>query len=350
MATRWIVLREGTNLRWGGDLRRHHVLAALAARPDALDVDGWSTATMSAAIARANRRPWQPKPRVAAATMLADATLDAIDGRAAPFVFDFHDDPLAQNRALGVDMGADWTARTTARKRRNLEMFRWAVVPSAELAELAELEHDRTIVAGNGTDTSVILPMPWPSRPAIGFMSGAAPSRGIEALIEAARLVRATVPDLTLLLWLAATGSASEAFLASLKQSTAGDIWIEYGSAPYAEMSAQLGRATVHCVPNPPSTYWDAVSPVKLFDSMASGRPVVVTPRTAMRGIVERNEAGLIAPGDAAEDLAWAILQVFEDQALARQLGDNGRRAAVEDHDWRVISANLAETLTTLAD
>jgi glycosyltransferase involved in cell wall biosynthesis len=350
MSTRWIVLREATNLRWGGDLRRHHVLGALAARPDALDVDGWSTATVNAAIAGSNRRPWQPRPRVAAATMLADATLDAIGGRAAPFVLDFHDDPVAQNLALGVDMGPDWTARTTARKRRNLEAFRWFVVPSAGLAQLAELERDRTIVAGNGTDTSVIQPTPWPSRPAIGFMSGAAPSRGIETLIEAARLVRATVPDLTLLLWLAATGSASEAFLAALRQSTAGDAWIEYGSAPYAEMSAQLGRATVQCVPNPRSTYWDAVCPVKLFDSMASGRPVVVTPRTAMRAVVERNAAGLVAAGDAAEDLAGAILQLFEDEPLARQLGDNGRRAAVAHHDWRVISAELAKTVTSLAD
>jgi glycosyltransferase involved in cell wall biosynthesis len=350
MSTRWIVLREGTHLRWGGDLRRHHVLRALAARSDAMDVDGWSAARVDEALARVRRLPWQARPRLAAATMLAGATLDRIGERATPFVVDFHDDPVAQNRAVGIEGDAEWTDRMTQRKRRNLEAFRWQVVPSRELAELAGLDLDRTIVAGNGTDTSVIQPRPWPTDPAVGFMSGAAPTRGIEALISATRLVRSAVPDLKLLLWLAATGTASEAYLASLRLTTAEDPWIEFLAAPYAEMGDQLGRATVQCIPNPPSSYWDSVCPIKLYDSMASGRPVVVTPRVAMRAVVERNAAGLVAPGDAAEDLAGAILTLLEDQALARRSGQNGRRAAVEDHDWRVISAHLADTLTTLAD
>jgi glycosyltransferase involved in cell wall biosynthesis len=348
MSTRWIVLRERTYLRWGGDLRRHHVLRALATRPDAMDVNGWSGAMVKDAMSRARRLPWQSKPRLAAATMLAEPTMNEIKGRATPFVVDFHDDPIAQNVALGVDMGTEWTDRMTERKRRNLEAFRWHVVPSAGLAELAGLDRDRTVVAGNGTDTSVIRPMAWPSQPAVGLMSGAAPTRGIEALIAAARLVRTSVRDLRLLLWLAATGSASEEYLASLRKATAGDPWIEYGAAPYAEIGDQLGRATVQCVPNPRSIYWDAICPVKLYDSMATGRPVVVTPRAAMRADVERHEAGLVAPGDDAEDLAEAILRLLNDESLARQMGDNGRRAAVEEHDWQVISAGLAATLTQL--
>ena len=345
MSTRWIVLREGTHLRWGGDLRRYHVLRALAARPDAMDVDGWSAARVNHALAGIRRRPWQARPRLAAATMLADAALDQIGGRATPFVVDFHDDPVAQNRALGIEDDPEWTNRMTERKRRNLEAFRWHVVPSRALAELAGLDLDRTIVAGNGTDTSVIQPRPWPTEPAVGFMSGAAPARGIETLIAAARLVRPAVPDLKLLLWLAATGSASEAYLASLRLATAADPWVEFLAAPYAEMGDQLGRATVQCIPNPPSRYWDSVSPIKLYDSMASGRPVVVTPRVAMRAEVERSEAGLTAPGDELEDLASAILRLLEDQDLARRMGENGRRAAVEEHDWRVISERLARTL-----
>ena len=65
-----------------------------------------------------------------------------------------------------------------------------------------------------------------------------------------------------------------------------------------------------------------------------------------MRAEVERHEAGLTASGDAPEDLADAILRLLEDQGLARHLGENGRRAAVEEHDWRLISEHLATTLT----
>jgi len=345
MGARWMVLREGSRLRWGGDLRRHHVLAALAARPDATDVDGWSAGRLREALAGDRRRPWGARPRLAAATMLAADALTEAAGRTLPFAIDFHDDPLAQNAALGVEVDRAWVERTTDRKRRNVEAFRWLVVPSRELAALAGLDGDRTIVAGNGSDTTVITAGPWPGEPAIGFISGASAGRGIETLIEAARLVRNSVPELRLLLWLAATGAAGEVYLEELRRSTARDAWIEYAAAPYREISAQLGRATVLCVPNPPAGYWDAVSPVKLFDCMAAARPVVVTPRTVMRAEVERHEAGLIASGDRAEDLAGPIARLIADEPLARQLGENGRTAVVAEHDWRRISETLAAEL-----
>jgi len=282
--------------------------------------------------------------------MLAPDALTEAARRTVPFAVDFHDDPVAQNAALGVPMDDAWLAGMTDRKRRNVDAFRWLVVPSSQLAALAGLDSGRTIVAGNGSDTTVIVPTPWPSEPAIGFISGAAPGRGIETLIEAARLVRASVPELHLLLWLAATGEGGEAYLARLRQATARDPWIEYGAAPYQEIGAELGRATVLCVPNPPAVYWDAVSPVKLFDCLAAGRPVVVTPRTVMRADVERHDAGLVAAGDGAEDIARSIARLMGDESLARRLGQNGRTAVVQEHDWRRISERLAAELLRLAD
>lgn len=345
MAARWIVLREGSRLRWGGDLRRHHVLAALAVRPDAIDVDGWSAASLRDALTTSRRRPWHTKPRLASATMLPNDALAEAIKRTVPFAVDFHDDPIAQNATLGVAMDQAWLDRTTDRKRRNLDAFRWLVVPSLELAALAGLDPERTIIAGNGSDPSVITPMPWPTEPAVGFISGAAGGRGIETLIEAARLVRETVPELRLLLWLAATGASGEVYLDDLRSSTVNDPWIEFAAAPYHEIGAQLGRATVLCVPNPAAVYWDAVCPVKLFDCMAAARPVVVTPRTAMRAEVLRCESGLVAPGDRPEDLAGTITRLLVDERLAQQLGENGRHAVEVGHDWRRISTALAAEL-----
>ena len=101
MGARWMVLREGSRLRWGGDLRRHHILAALAARPDATDVDGWSVGRLREALAGDRRRPWGARPRLAAATMLAADALTEAAGRTLSFAVDFHDDPLPR-RGFGI--------------------------------------------------------------------------------------------------------------------------------------------------------------------------------------------------------------------------------------------------------
>jgi glycosyltransferase involved in cell wall biosynthesis len=344
MSSRWVVLRERSRLRWGGDLRRHYILSALAARPDARDVDGWAAGVVRAE-ARRVRLPRLGRPSLAAAAMLAPDALDAIDGRLRPVAVDIHDDPIAQNRMLGVEPDPGWLARETERKARNVATFERLIVPSVGLATIAGLPLDQILVAGNGTDPSIIRATPLPDAPTIGFISGASAGRGIETLVEAARIARAVVPGLRLILWLAATGDASRAYLEALKASTARDPWIDYASATYAALGDQLARATVQVVPNPPDPYWDAVSPIKLFDAMASGRPVVVTPRAEMAATVREDGAGLVAEADGPEALARPIVTILEDRALARTLGERARRAAEDRHDWRTIAADLAHRL-----
>jgi glycosyltransferase involved in cell wall biosynthesis len=242
-------------------------------------------------------------------------------------------------------MPADRQAYFTARKRANLQAFRWHVVPTASFAEHIGLDMSRVIIAGNGTDTTRVVPGEWPEDPAIGMVSGAAPGRGIETLIVAARELHEVIPELRLLLWLAATGEDSETYLRGLERSTATDRWIEISTADYDELSVALRQATVLAIPHPPGEYHDIALPVKLLDSMAAGRPLVVTPRTEVRAVVEQHRAGLVTPGETPEDLAATMRQLIEDDALAREIGARARRAAEAFYDWDVVGDRLASAV-----
>jgi len=52
-----------------------------------------------------------------------------------------------------------------------------------------------------------------------------------------------------------------------------------------------------------------------------------------------------VARGDSAADLAAAIAPLVSGHALARQLGANGRAFVCAEHEWRLISARLADEL-----
>jgi glycosyltransferase involved in cell wall biosynthesis len=97
-------------------------------------------------------------------------------------------------------------------------------------------------------------------------------------------------------------------------------------------------------VPHPPGAYMDVALPVKLLDSMAAGRPLLVTPRLETVAIVERHGSGVVA-GDSAHDLAEAIVRLVRDEALCRRLGAAGRHAAETVYDWRVMGDRLADEL-----
>jgi glycosyltransferase involved in cell wall biosynthesis len=352
----WVVIREGPQRRWGGDVRRHHVFARLAERTGARVVeDGWFPVLLRRAVRGrlgalpgflVYRLPQRgPRPRFAASEKLRDRLLDAAIAVTDPTVVAVYDDPVAQSRALGVRLDEAWLAELARRQRRNVETFRWLVVPTRSFAELIGLDPDRVIVGGNGADTRLVRPGPFPEVPSVGIVSGAAPGRGLELLVEAARLAREAVPDLRLRMWLVPTSDETQRYLDGLRSSVAGDPWVEISSAPYERLGDALAGASALCIPHPPNEYMDAALPVKLFDSLAAGRPVVVTPRTETAAIVERHGVGIVAAGDAAADLADALRRAVEDPALTQRLGARARQVAESEFDWRVAGDRIADAV-----
>lgn len=352
----WLVLREGRPPRWGGEIRRRHIFERLAERTSATILeDDWSDkgirrttlgplagrlpAFAGRSLGRVGRGP---RPRLASSEKLRDAVLGTATALTDPAVVAIYDDPVAQAATLGVAMDRGWLDTLARRQLANRAAFRWHVVPTASFAELAGLDAERVIVGGNGTVTSAVRVGPWPDRPVIGVVSAAAPGRGLELLVEAARLARLEIPDLELRLWLAATNDATAAYLDSLARGVAGDPWIGVQAAPYARLGETLGAAAALVISHPPGPYMDVALPVKLFDSMAAGRPLVVTPRTETATIVERHGVGVVAPGDGADDLAGAIVGLLGDATNARAMGRRAREVAEREFDWPVVGDRIA--------
>jgi glycosyltransferase involved in cell wall biosynthesis len=346
---RWVVLRETATIRWGGDLRRFHIFERLAERTGAASVQGWGRPAVWQAIRAGGgmmfpiRVGLGPRPALASTELLTIGGLALARRHFHLSVLDVHDHPIIQAEALGRPHPEAQRRNHEDRLRRNLDAFPIQVVPSVSFGELAGLDQSRTVVVANGTDTDHIVPGPFPPVPRVGFISGAAPGRGIELLISAGRCLRAVVPDLRLALWLTGGDEIGEAYIDGIRAGTSGEDWIEISTVAYEDLGAVLATATVLVVPNRPHDYWDTAVPIKLVDSMAAGRPVVVTPRIEARRIVEQADGGRVAAGDTPDDLAAAILPLLRDPALAARLGGNARLAAERDYDWRVLGDRLAQ-------
>jgi len=256
-----------------------------------------------------------------------------------------YDDGVLQAGALGVKLSPGRIEELTLRRARNERTFRWLVVPTASFAELIGLDMDRVIVGGNGTVASRVRPGPWPDRPSIGIASGAAPGRGLESLIEAARMLRGSIPELRLHLWLASTSAGDLAYVDGLRSAIAPDPWIELGQVPYERLGETLAAATVLTIPSPATEYFDVALPVKLFDSMAAGRPLVVTPRRETAAIVEKYDIGVVARGDDPSALADAFATLLNNDALAREMGARARATAEQEFDWPIVGNRIADEI-----
>jgi glycosyltransferase involved in cell wall biosynthesis len=357
---RWIVVAEGNVGRYGGELRRRQIFRQLAARTDARVLDQGRSPRVLREAARGQlgwlpgpllyRLPrFGPRPKLAASERLRQRMLETADEICDPVVVAIYDHAVAQSRALGVRVRSEVLAEFAERQHRNIETFRWLVVPTRSFAELAELPMDRVIVGGNGTDTARVRPGPWPALPTVGMVSGAAPGRGIELLIDAVRLARTELPDLTLRLWLVETSDESAAYLRELRSSCR-EPWVVFGRATYDDLGDALSTATMLAIPHPPNPYMDVALPVKLFDTMAAGRPLVVTPRAETRSIVEGLRVGQAAAGDTSADLAGAMLNMLRDEPELHAMGERARTAAVERYDWRIVGDAIADAVLARED
>jgi glycosyltransferase involved in cell wall biosynthesis len=100
---------------------------------------------------------------------------------------------------------------------------------------------------------------------------------------------------------------------------------------------AMAGLVTLHPVVN----YLDAL-PVKMFEYMAAGLPVIASRFPLWQEIVEGNGCGVcVDPGDPAA-IAAAIDHFCRHPQLARRMGENGRRAVHTRYNWRGEADKLA--------
>ncbi|MDP3938920.1 MAG: glycosyltransferase family 4 protein [Deltaproteobacteria bacterium] len=117
---------------------------------------------------------------------------------------------------------------------------------------------------------------------------------------------------------------------------------------PHGELAAYMARATVTAVPLPDSVYSRYfTSPLKIFEAMAAGIPVVVSDLPAIREVIRDGDNGRLAPPGDPEALADALRALLADPALAAALAARARKD-VESYSWERRAARLREIVEGL--
>jgi glycosyltransferase involved in cell wall biosynthesis len=106
------------------------------------------------------------------------------------------------------------------------------------------------------------------------------------------------------------------------------------GHVPYDRVPEALASASVALLPLPDEPVARLfTSPLKLFDYMAAGVPIVASDLPALREVLRHEQNALLAaPGDP-DAFAAAVRRLLAEPALAERLGRQAR-ADVEGYSW----------------
>ena len=209
------------------------------------------------------------------------------------------------------------------------------VVPSARLAALLQqrwrLPLEKFLVIPNGVDLGLFGSVDKAvARGRFGLMSGLsvvayvgklAPWQGLETLIDSAQLLEG---EPKLLVLIVGEGPLRGAIASRIIAKHLEERIRLVGSIPHEDVPTILASADVCVAPfSSKRNELIGISPIKLFEYLAAGRPIVASDVAGVREIVE--DAGVLVAPDSAPLLASAIKQLIDDPARMANLG---RRAS----------------------
>ena len=108
-----------------------------------------------------------------------------------------------------------------------------------------------------------------------------------------------------------------------------------HGHVPSVQVPLHLAACDVLVYPAPASNhpyFQRDTSPLKLFEYLAAGRPIVCADLPPLREVVDDRTVTFFTPGDA-ESLAHWILHVLKHPGEARTKAERGH-TLVQQHDW----------------
>jgi len=123
--------------------------------------------------------------------------------------------------------------------------------------------------------------------------------------------------------------------------------WLTVERRSFDDLPEVMRHATMLVIPRRRNAYNDLAMPIKLFDYMSFGRPVVTTACRDTAALVHKLESGLVVE-DTAEGIAEGILCLLNDPNLATCLGRNGYQAIQTAHAWPHRAARLLEMIEAL--
>jgi glycosyltransferase involved in cell wall biosynthesis len=189
------------------------------------------------------------------------------------------------------------------------------------------------------------IPLPYVDRsPFVAYIGGISRQRGISEMVKSMSMLRG-FPDARLLL----AGEFEEVGLERELKGTPGFDRVDYrGWLTRTEVSEALRTSKSGLVLLHPIQMFMESQPIKLFEYMAAGIPVIASDFPLWRAIVGKTSCGLLVDPQNPRDIAEAIEWILGHPEEAEQMGQRGAAAIRSKYNWEAESEKLVGLYSNL--
>lgn len=215
------------------------------------------------------------------------------------------------------------------------------------IAALPGLDPTHILVAGNAGPASALAqpatPLPHAGIFNIGYAGSAFPGKGIEIVLACAALQ----PEVTFHI-------IGPTIAACTKIGTVPPNVVIHGHLPYPQVIGYLKSMDALLLPNQRSVIIRSgadigshTSPLKLFDYLASGRPIVASDLPVFAGILRNEDNALVVAPDQPEAFVTQLRRLRTDPMLAQRLGLCGQKDFAARYTWDQRAKRIYSFMTS---
>ena len=180
----------------------------------------------------------------------------------------------------------------------------------------------------------------------VGFVGSLKPWHGVEILVDAFESVHRSFRHSRLLI--VGDGPERDRIESRIRSKGLEAATLLKGAVKPSEIPSLLGCMDVAVAPYPASDNF-YFSPLKVYEYMAAGLPVVASAIGQIAELITDEVHGLLCPPGNRAALTQALLCLRHDAALRRRLGSAAREKILQQHTWKrvaeqVIAASKSDT------
>ncbi|MDZ7951134.1 glycosyltransferase family 4 protein [Nostoc sp. DedQUE09] len=185
---------------------------------------------------------------------------------------------------------------------------------------------------------SILRPVTQPETFTVGFVGTLKPWHGLPILTEAFSLLHQRVPNAKLLI----VGDGPERENLQMELAARGlDAHTQFtGAVNPDEVPQFLAAMDVAVAPYAAQSDF-YFSPLKVYEYMAAGLPVVVSRIGQLADLIDSGVNGILCPPGDAIALAEALEKLWRSPTLRHTLGQAARQTVIAHHTWDAIAQKI---------
>ncbi|MBU4445201.1 glycosyltransferase family 4 protein, partial [bacterium] len=178
----------------------------------------------------------------------------------------------------------------------------------------------------------------------VGFIGSCYSYHGIQYLIKAAKLVLQEKPETKFII--AGDGAQRKEWIDLTWNLNINNSFSFPGVIPFTDAPYYINSYDICIAP------WDielynktAGSPMKLFDYLACGKPVIVSPVYGVYEIVKKYNCGVVVDVKNSKLFSKTLLYLIENSKNRKEMGKRGRDIVLKHFTWEITSRKIEKVL-----